>query len=58
MTFSASASPSLLRWPCASARLLGNGPTLWLNLQRAYDLEQAEKELADVLEKIPTVEAA
>src|SRR5262245_50197953 len=25
-------------------KLCGNGPVLWLNLQRAYDLEQAEKE--------------
>jgi addiction module HigA family antidote len=35
-------------------KLIGNGPTFWLNLQRAYDLEQAEREV-DV-STIPTLE--
>ncbi len=36
-------------------KLCGNGPTLWLNLQRRYDLERAEREV-DV-SAIPTLEA-
>jgi addiction module HigA family antidote len=39
-------------------KLCGNGPTLWLNLQRIYDLEQAEKELGAELAAIPTLHAA
>jgi addiction module HigA family antidote len=39
-------------------KLCGNGPTLWLNLQRIYDLEQAEKEMGDTLKAIPTLHAA
>jgi addiction module HigA family antidote len=31
---------------------LGNGPDLWLNLQRAYDLFHAEKELRAELKQI------
>lgn len=37
-------------------KLCGNGPTLWLNLQRAYDLWHAERRV-DV-SKIPTLQAA
>ena len=32
----------------------GNGPELWLNMQRAYDLWQAQHALADALDSIPT----
>ncbi|WP_181182042.1 MULTISPECIES: HigA family addiction module antitoxin [unclassified Mesorhizobium] len=39
-------------------KLIGNGPVFWLNLQRNYDLEQAEKELSAELEAIPTLHAA
>lgn len=39
-------------------KLLGNGPELWINLQRAYDLAVAERELAGKLRKIPTLSAA
>jgi len=39
-------------------KLCGNGATFWLNLQRIYDLEHAEKELATALEQIPTLHAA
>ena len=39
-------------------KLCGNGPDLWLSLQRAYDLDAAERELADVIAKIPTLTAA
>jgi addiction module HigA family antidote len=39
-------------------KLLGNGPDLWINLQRAYDLATAERELAGEIKKIPTLTAA
>src|ERR1700733_6368675 len=39
-------------------KLLGNGPDLWINLQRAYDLAFAERNLAGKLKKIPTLTAA
>lgn len=39
-------------------KLLGNGPVLWINLQRAYDLEQAEKQMGETLKAIPTIRAA
>ena len=38
-------------------KLLGNGPDLWIDLQRAYDLRVAEKQLSKVLAKIPTITA-
>jgi addiction module HigA family antidote len=37
-------------------KLIGNGPVFWLNLQRAYDRERAEREV-DV-SAIPTLVAA
>jgi antitoxin HigA-1 len=37
-------------------KLCGNGPALWLNLQRAYDLWHAQRRV-DV-SKIPTLQAA
>ena len=37
-------------------KLVGNGPVFWLNLQLAYDLERAEREV-DV-SAIPTLVAA
>jgi plasmid maintenance system antidote protein VapI len=49
------------RSPACSAflgKLLGNGPDLWIDLQRAYDLHLAEKQLSKVLAKIPTITAA
>jgi addiction module HigA family antidote len=39
-------------------KLCGNGPDLWLNLQRKHDLWRAEKEIAKDLAKIPTLSAA
>ncbi len=39
-------------------KLLGNGPDLWINLQRTYDLARAERELAREIKKIPTLSAA
>ena len=32
----------------------GNGPELWLNMQTAYDLWQAQRSLSDELADIPT----
>ena len=39
-----------------AGKLCGNGPSLWINLQRAYDLWHAERRI-DV-SKIPTLQAA
>ncbi len=39
-------------------KLCGNGPDLWINMQRAYDLAVAERDLATELKKIPTLSAA
>jgi addiction module HigA family antidote len=39
-------------------KLLGNGPDLWINLQRTYDLHIAEKQLGKALAKIPTLTPA
>jgi addiction module HigA family antidote len=39
-------------------KLFGNGPILWLNLQRRYDLWQAEHDLRGELAKVPTLPAA
>ncbi len=39
-------------------KMCGNGPEIWLNLQRRYDLQLAEKELGDALDAIPLLEAA
>jgi antitoxin HigA-1 len=39
-------------------KFCGNGPELWLNMQMAYDLWSAERELAGELAKIPTRRAA
>ncbi|MGH9382114.1 MAG: HigA family addiction module antitoxin [Thermoanaerobaculia bacterium] len=38
-------------------KLVGNGPTLWLNLQRRHDLWQAERELKSEIEAMPTLAA-
>ena len=40
------------------ARMFGGGPESWINLQRNYDLEIAERELGDALDKIPLLKAA
>lgn len=39
-------------------KLCGNGPSLWLRLQTALDLWVAERELAEAVSRIPTLEAA
>src|SRR5437763_11470535 len=37
-------------------KLCGNGPDLWLNLQKRYDLRRAEQELGKRIKAIPTLE--
>jgi antitoxin HigA-1 len=39
-------------------KLCGDGPEIWLNLQKRYDLQIAERELGAELDKIPHLEAA
>jgi antitoxin HigA-1 len=39
-------------------KLCGNGPDLWLNLQKRYDLHRAEQELGETIKKIPTLQVA
>jgi antitoxin HigA-1 len=39
-------------------KLCGNGPDLWLNLQKRYDLHRAEQELGEKIKAIPTLDVA
>jgi addiction module HigA family antidote len=39
-------------------KLLGNGPQLWLRMQEAVDLWNAERKLAEQIDKIRTLRAA
>jgi addiction module HigA family antidote len=39
-------------------KLCGNGPRVWLAMQQARDLWQAERDMADALARIPTMRAA
>lgn len=39
-------------------KLFGNSPDFWLNLQRNYDLRILEREMADELAAISTLDAA
>jgi addiction module HigA family antidote len=39
-------------------KLCGNGAGLWLRMQTAHDLWQAERDLAEAVKKIPTLRAA
>jgi len=34
-------------------KYIGNGPNIWLNMQKAHDLWVSEKDLKNVLKKIP-----
>ena len=38
-------------------KLCGNGPHLWLRMQQARDLWHAERDLADIVAKIPNKRA-
>jgi antitoxin HigA-1 len=47
--------------PAMAVRLgkfCGNGPGLWLRMQQALDLWQAERDLAEAVAAIPTMRAA
>jgi len=48
-------TPGMALW---LGKLCGNGPDLWLNLQRRYDLRQAELELGEKIKDIPTLAVA
>jgi addiction module HigA family antidote len=50
--------PVTARMALRFGKLCGDGPDIWLNLQKRYDLQIAERELAAELEKIPHLEAA
>ena len=39
-------------------KLCGNGPDLWLNLQRRYDLQRASQQLGAKINAIPTLDIA
>ncbi len=39
-------------------KLCGNGPRIWLAMQQAHDLWQAERDLSAELDRIPTMRAA
>ena len=39
-------------------KLCGNGPDLWLNLQKRHDLHHAEQELEETIKRIPTLDVA
>jgi addiction module HigA family antidote len=39
-------------------KFCGNGPELWLRMQVAHDLWQAQRDLAETVKKIPTLRAA
>jgi antitoxin HigA-1 len=39
-------------------KLCGNGPDLWLNLQKRYDLQRAKEELGGKIKAIPTLKVA
>ena len=39
-------------------KLVGNGPDLWINLQRRHDLHALSIELASEIERIPTLSEA
>ena len=39
-------------------KLCGDGPGIWLRMQQAHGLWQAERDLAEAVKKIPTLRAA
>jgi len=39
-------------------KFCGNGSDIWLRMQTAHDLWQAERDLAEAVKKIPTLRAA
>ncbi len=51
-------APVTPRMALRLGKLCGNGPDLWLNLQRDCDLRRAEEELREALAAIPTLNEA
>ncbi len=51
-------APVTPRMALRLGKLCGNGPDLWLNLQRDHDLRRAEEELREALAAIPTLNEA
>jgi len=39
-------------------KLCGNGPDLWLNLQKRFDLHRARQKFGNKIKTIPTLEVA
>ena len=39
-------------------KLCGNGGAIWLGLQSRYDMQMAEAEMGDALDRIPVLQAA
>ena len=39
-------------------KLCGNGPDLWFNLQKRYDLKRAQEQFGETIKAIPTLEVA
>ena len=39
-------------------KLVGNGPNLWINLQKTYDLKIAQSAMAHEIDRIPTLREA
>ena len=39
-------------------KMCGNGPDIWLNMQKRYDLKVAEAEMGDAIDAIPLLKAA
>lgn len=50
--------PVTARMALRIGKLCGNGPDIWYNLQNRYDMELAEREMAEAVEKIPTLSEA
>ena len=40
------------------AKLIGDKPEIWINMQRTYDIKIAEREMAEEIAKIPTLREA
>src|SRR5690349_12095665 len=39
-------------------KLFGNGPDIWLNMQRQFDIHKAEQDIGDQIKSIPTLKVA
>jgi plasmid maintenance system antidote protein VapI len=39
-------------------KLFGNGPDIWLNMQRQYDIAKAQKAIGAEVKSIPTLKVA